>query len=151
MDHWAPFQFLIGSWSSPVSGQPGEGVTGSSTFSYDLNQKVIIRKSRAEFAPGPEEQAGFIHEDLLVIYRLPGEAQPRAIYFDNEGHVIHYEISFPDRQPGIVFESASQNGIPHARLTYETDKDGALHTEFFVEAPGGELVSHVKGILIRNT
>jgi hypothetical protein len=151
MDPWSPIQFLIGSWSSPVSGQPGEGVSGSSTFSYELNGNVILRKSRAEFAPAPGEQVGLVHDDLLVIYHLPGETQPRAIYFDNEGHVINYVVSFPERQPGIVFESDPSAPGPHARLIYETDPDGVLHTEFFVEIPGGTLISHVKGTLIRNT
>jgi hypothetical protein len=53
MNSWDQLQFLIGSWSSPVSGQPGQGVSGSTTFSYDLDMKVIIRKSQAEFAPEP--------------------------------------------------------------------------------------------------
>jgi len=97
MNSWDQLQFLIGSWSSPVSGQPGQGVSGSTTFSFDLDKKVIERKSRAEFAPGPGETKGQFHDDLLVIYQQPGETQFRAIYFDNEGHVIHYSLSFPEK------------------------------------------------------
>ncbi len=149
MNPWAPFQFLIGSWASPVSGQPGEGVSGSTIFSYDLDQKVIIRRSRAEFAPEPGQKEGNVHEDLLVIYRQPGEVQFRAIYFDNEGHIIHYTVSSPARQPAVVFDSEANEKSPRARLVYEADQDGNLSVEFFVAAPGGELMSHVKGTVER--
>ena len=145
MNSWDPLEFLIGSWSSPVSGQPGEGVSGSTTFSYDLDKNIILRRSRAVFAPAPGEAQGLNHDDLLVIYQQPGEAPFRAVYFDNEGHTIHYTLSFPEKQPGVVFESEAEAPGPRARLVYELAADGSLVTEFFVAAPGGELLSHVKG------
>jgi hypothetical protein len=88
-------QFLIGSWSSLVSGQPGQGVSGSTTFSYDLDKQVIVPKSQAEFAPGPGETKGLVYDDLLVSYQLPDEPQIRVIYFDNEGHIhpLHSIVS----------------------------------------------------------
>jgi hypothetical protein len=151
MNSWDQLQFLLGSWSSPVSGQPGQGVSGSTTFSYDLDKKVLIRRSRAEFAPQPGEKAGLVHEDLLIIYQQPSESQLRAIYFDNEGHILHYSVAFPDRQPAVVFESEASGTSPRARLIYELAADGALRTEFFVAAPGGELLSHVKGTVKRDS
>jgi hypothetical protein len=145
MDPWEPFQFLIGSWTSPASSQPGQPVSGATTFSFDLDQQVIIRRSRAEFAPGPGEKEGQVHEDLLVIYRQPAEAGFRAIYFDNEGHTINYTVSFPARQPAVVFESEANQTSPRARLVYEAVEPDTLSIEFFVAPPGGEFVSHVKG------
>jgi hypothetical protein len=147
MKSWDPLQFLIGCWSSPVSGQPGQGMSGSSTFAYDLDKNVMVRRSRAEFAPAPGEAQGLVHEDLLVIYQQPGEAPFRAIYFDNEGHTIHYSLAFPAGQPGVVFESEASRTSPQARLVYEKVGEDTLVSEFFVAAPGGELLSHVKGIL----
>ena len=149
MSLWDQLQFLIGSWSSPVSGQPGEGISGSTTFSYYLDQKIMIRNSRAEFAPEPGQKKGLVHEDLLVIYQQPGESHLRAIYFDNEGHIIHYMVSFPDKQPAAVFESEATDTSPRARLVYDQAPDGSLGIEFFVAPPGGELVSHVKGKVFR--
>ncbi len=146
MNTWEQFDFLIGEWSSPVSGQPGEGVSGSSRFFYDLDQNLLIRTSRAEFAPEPGAEKGLVHQDLLIIYR---QADFRAIYFDNEGHVIHYTVSFPDKQPGVVFESEASNTNPRARLVYRMIEDGTLSVEFFVAPPSGELESHVKGVLRR--
>jgi len=151
MNSWDQLQFLIGSWSSPVSGQPGQGVSGSTTFSYDLDMKVIVRKSTAEFAPGPGEIKGLVHEDLLVIYQQPGESQLRGIYFDNEGHIIHYSLSFPDRQRRVVFESEASQTSPRARLVYEAADEDTLVTEFFVATQGGELLSHVRGTLKRSS
>ena len=150
MNAWEPLQFLIGSWSSPVSGQPGQGISGATTFAYDLNKNVIVRKSRAEFAPAPGESEGLVHEDLLVIYQQPQEPFFRAIYFDNEGHVIQYSLTFPEKQPGVVFESEASQTSPKARLVYEAAEEGALVTEFFVAAPGGALLSHVKGTVKRD-
>jgi hypothetical protein len=147
MNSWDQLQFLIGNWTSPVSGQPGQGVSGSSTFSFDLDQRVMIRRSRAEFAPKPGEAKGLVHEDLLVIYRQPGMPQFQAIYFDNEDHIIHYSLTFPAGQTGVVFESEASEMSPRARLTYEMTAEDTVGTEFSVAAPGGELLSHVKGIL----
>ncbi len=149
MNDWDRLQFLIGEWTSPVSGQPGEGVSGFSTFSYGLEGKIIVRNSRAEFAPAPGEEKGLVHDDLLIIYRQPGEAGLRAIYFDNEGHIIHYMIRFPDSEPGVIFESEATGMSPQARLEYRTEADGTLVTEFSVALPGGPLLSHVKGRLTR--
>ncbi len=150
MDTWDQLQFLIGTWSSPVSGQPGEGVAGSSTFSYQLGEKIITRTSRAEFAPEPGEREGNVHEDLLIIYPQPGDPPLRAMYFDNEGHIIHYTLSFPPEQPGVVFDNDASAPGPRARLVYEQTADGTLKVEFFVAAPGGELLSHVNGTLKRS-
>ncbi len=146
---WDQLQFLIGDWASPVSGQPGQGISGSTTFSYHLDKNIVVRNSRAEFAPEPGQVKGLVHEDLLIIYQQAGETHLRAIYFDNEGHIIHYVVSFPDKQPSVVFESEATAVSPRARLVYEAAPDGSLTIEFFVAPPGGELVSHVKGKVLR--
>ncbi len=149
MNDWDRLVFLIGDWVSPVSGQPGEGIAGFSTFSYALDKKIIVRSSRAEFAPAPGEEKGLVHDDMLIIYQQPGEAALRAIYFDNEGHIIHYTVQFPDDQPGVIFESEATEMSPQARLVYTVERDGTLVTEFSVAFPNGPLLSHVKGKLRR--
>jgi hypothetical protein len=47
----------------------------------------------------------------------------------------------------VVFESEAS---PRARLVYKVAEDDTLVTEFSVAAPGGELLLHVKGTVIRN-
>lgn len=92
-DPWTPFQFLVGNWSGTGSGKPGEAA-GTSSFSFDLGRKVLIRRNKVEFPPQPGEKLGTIHEDLMIIYHQSGDSQFRAIYFDNEGHIINYAVPF---------------------------------------------------------
>ncbi len=141
--------FLMGDWISPMSGEPGKGVAGSCTFSFDLDKLVIVRKSRAEFAPKPGEEKGLVHDDLLIIFQEQEEFFPRAIYFDNEGHTLHYSVSFPVKGPGAVFETDPTRPGPRFRLVYSTDHNGDFWSDFQVAVPGGEFQSHVKGKLLR--
>jgi hypothetical protein len=99
-----PLQFLIGTWTGEGTGQPGAG-QGEFSFQPELNGQVLVRRSYNQLASGPR------HEDLMIVYL---EGMPRAIYFDSEGHVIHYTVSTPARNTA-VFESADAPGY---RLTY---------------------------------
>jgi hypothetical protein len=100
----APFDFLIGTWTGEGTGQPGAG-QGEFSFQPELNGQVLVRRSYNQLASGPR------HEDLMIVYL---EGTPRAIYFDSEGHVIHYTVSTPARNTA-VFESTDAPGY---RLTY---------------------------------
>lgn len=148
-DPWARFQFLIGSWSGTGAGKPGEISMGKTSFSFDLDKNVIVRKNRVEIAPKAGETKGAVHEDLMVIYRQPGAAAPRAIYFDNEGHVIDYVASFPEKQPSVVFESKGGEKMPGFRLVYEMTPTDELMIEFLIAPPGGEFKSYTKGTAAR--
>jgi hypothetical protein len=102
-----PFEslrFLVGNWTGDGTGQPGAG-QGEFSFNAELDGKVLVRRSYNQLASGPR------HEDLMIVYLDGG---PRAIYFDSEGHVIHYTVSVPS--PGTaVFESKEAPGY---RLSY---------------------------------
>jgi hypothetical protein len=150
-DPWAPFRFLLGDWAGVGSGKPGEASTGSTTFSLDLDGKVLVRNNRAEYAPKPGEKIGAVHKDLLIIYRQPGSGEFRAIYFDNEGHVIDYSVTLPAEQSSVVFDSAALEKGPRFRLVYRLNKEGALSVEFLVGPPGGEPKSYVTGLLKKKT
>ena len=144
-DPWAPFEFLIGNWSGSGSGQPGEIVAGSTSFSFKLGQNILIRNNKAEYAPKPGEKSGAVHEDLMIVYRQTGESQFRAIYFDNEGHIINYRVTFPDKQHSVVFESDASDKAPRFRFVYEMEPDGQLSGEFLIAPPGGEFKTYTKG------
>jgi len=148
-DVWAPLQFLVGTWSGVGSGKPGEAMTGSTTFSYELDRKVLVRKNRAEYPPKPGQKTGQVHEDLLVIYPQPDSAGFKAVYFDNEGHVINYTIPLPSRPDYVIFDSEAPEKSPRFQLVYETTKEGLLSVEFLMAPPGGELRSYTKGVLKR--
>ena len=146
-DAWAPLQFLVGQWEGVGSGEPGEGGSGASSFAFDLDRQVLVRTNRAEYPAKPGEKAGIVHKDLLIVYRQASDGKFRAIYFDNEGHVINYDVSFPSGQPSVVFESEASGKGPRFRLVYGIAPAGVLSVEFFIAPPGGEFKSYVKGLL----
>ena len=45
---WGPAQFLVGNWTGEGGGQPGQG-TGAFSFSPELQGKILVRKSFAEY------------------------------------------------------------------------------------------------------
>ena len=97
-------EFLLGNWTGEGTGQPGAG-QGEFRFAAELEGRVLVRRSYNQLASGQR------HEDLMIVYL---EGSPRAIYFDSEGHVIHYTVSCPAFNTA-VFESADAPGY---RLSY---------------------------------
>jgi hypothetical protein len=147
-DPWAKLNFLVGEWQGVGTGAPGEAV-GGTTFSFSLDQKILVRKSWAKYPPKPGETAGLSHEDLMIVYPAPGGSSFRAIYFDNEGHVIPYAVSFSQAPHSVVFETDSAQQGPRFRLTYELNADGVLDNVFWIAPPGGEFKVYVQGSLKR--
>src|SRR5437868_3168650 len=80
-DPWSNLEFLIGKWSASGGGAPGSG-QGDFSFEKSLNNQIVIRRNFAEYTSGQR------HDDLMVLYD-----GSRAIYFDTEGHTIHYKIT----------------------------------------------------------
>ncbi len=124
---WA---FLLDEWSGAGTGQPGEGV-GSFTLAYDLDQKIIVRKNHVDY-PAQADRSAFVHDDLTIIYSSSNEVD-KAIYFDNEGHVIHYEVTYPDPN-SIVFLSNLIPNQPRFRLTYLINDRDQLTIRFEIAA-----------------
>ena len=74
------------------------------------------------------------HGDLLYVYAdVPGQPL-KAIYFDNEGHVIHYDVSVPDPATAVFLSEASKPG-PRFRLTYQL-KGTVMSGKFQMQMPG---------------
>ena len=147
-DAWTRLSFLVGEWQGVGSGAPGEAVGGTS-FSFGLDKKILIRKSWAKYPPKAGEQAGLTHEDLMIIHPAAAGAPFRAVYFDNEGHVIHYLVSFPGTERSVAFETDPAQPGPRFRLTYELKENGVLENVFWVAPPGGEFKVYVQGSLKR--
>jgi hypothetical protein len=144
---WAPLEFLLGEWSGTGSGKPGEVVAGKSSFNFDLDKQILVRKNQAELAARPGEKTGSIHLDLLIIYPGAGEVKYRAVYFDNEGHVIQYRVSCTEKPQTALFESETAGDGPRFRLIYTILPDGLLNVEFQIARPGGEFQVYTKGVL----
>lgn len=145
-DAWARLNFLVGEWQGVGSGAPGEAV-GGTVFAFGLDRKILIRKNWAKYPPKPGEASGLSHEDLMITYPAADGRSFRAIYFDNEGHVISYAVTFPQKPNAAVFETEAGQPGPRFRLTYELNADGALENVFWIAPPGGEFKVYVRGSL----
>jgi hypothetical protein len=129
---WAPYQFLIGEWAGDSDSDKG---SGKFTLEPDLDGKVLVRRNHADI-PASQGRAAATHDDLMVIYREEPGKPSKAIYFDSEAHVIHYNVSFSDDKRTLTFLSdASQSG-PRYRLTYVNTGPDAITIKFEIAAPG---------------
>jgi hypothetical protein len=94
---------------------------------------VLARHSEPAACKGPKA-FDCIHSDLLYVYQ-EAEGQPlRAIYLDNEGHVIHYAVSTPDATTALFVSEASLSG-PQFQLIYQL-KDAVMSGKFQARMPG---------------
>ena len=138
---WDKWNWLIGTWVGEGSGQPGEG-NGSFSFSLNLDRNIIERKSHTEFPPANGKPAS-LHEDLLIVYHGAEGAADKAIYFDNEGHVINYAISYSEKS--IVLTSEKVQGMPFFRLVYTLLEGGKVNTRFEMSRDGVNFTSYIEG------
>jgi hypothetical protein len=130
--NWDAFRFLIGEWVGEGTGAPGEA-TGDFSFSFDLEGKILVRRNRADY-PATKDKPAYSHTDLMVIYQEPEGA--RAIYFDNEGHVIHYAVSLSKDQTTLTFLSDPSPSAPRFRFTYNKAKNDSMTFQFDIAPPG---------------
>jgi|ERR1700743_1980087 hypothetical protein len=135
-DPWHTLLFLQGTWSaSTTSVGSSEGkVIGTYTFRPELGNHILARHTTSiEGCKGP---ATFDcdHGDLLYVYQDAAGQPLKAIYFDNEGHVIHYDVSSPNATTAIFISDASNPG-PQFRLIYEL-KDALMWGRFQMRMPG---------------
>jgi hypothetical protein len=133
-ESWKKLDFLLGDWvgvAGEKDGQLGPG-QGDYSFRPELKEKIIVRRNHAGYDSGAE------HDDLMIIYL---DGAPRAIYFDTEGHVIRYNLSFPAPQHA-VFESESGQPGPKYRLSYRMES-GVLKGRFETAPPGGDYKTYL--------
>lgn len=127
------WNFVLGDWLGEGSGKPGEG-EGWFTFKKDLDGNVLIRKGETIF-PATNGKPASTHSDLMVIYLDNAGALTKAIYFDNEKHVINYAVSFNQANNTLVFTSEPQPTSPRFRLTYKAIDDASLSIDFEIAMP----------------
>jgi len=134
-DPWQSLRFLQGTWEAKTQGgTAGANSTGTYTFTLELKQHVLARHtSDGEACSGPQ---GFNcdHHDLLYVYQESNGEPLKAIYFDNEGHVIHYVVSTPEPDKAVFLSDANQAG-PRFRLVYQL-KDGVMYGQFEMQMKG---------------
>jgi hypothetical protein len=146
---WAAWDFLIGHWPAVQGGGvPGQASSGSFSVLPDLGGKVLMERGHSEY-PAANGRPATIHDDLMVIY--PEAGTTKAIYFDNENHVIHYDVSLSADKMKVVFLSEKTPGAPQFRLTYENAGPGALKIAFEIAPPDkpGQFSKYVEGTVQR--
>jgi hypothetical protein len=130
---FASLNFLLGTWNAKTTAQGSAAaeVLGAYTFQTDLNGTVITRTGSPDSCKAP---AGFDcrHHDSLIIYSDMGDPVLHAFYADNEGHVLHYDLSTPD--PNTVVFLSNMPG-PKFRLTYHLE-GSVMSGKFQFAAPG---------------
>ncbi|GLH68696.1 hypothetical protein GETHPA_02290 [Geothrix rubra] len=128
-DPFAPLRFLLGTWTGEGGGRPGQ-LSGEATFSLELDGHALVRRSWAE-TPAAPGRAASRHEDRLTVY--PEGGGLRALYVDNEGHVIHYTVT--GSAEGAVFLGDAGPG-PRFRLTYRRTGTDTVALAFDIAQPG---------------
>ena len=134
---WKKLEFLLGKWTGTAGEKDTPLGAGQGGFSFDaeLNQKIIVRHNHAAY------DSGMRHDDLMVIYLDSPNDTPRAIYFDTEGHVIRYSLTFPAANR-VIFESEATQPGPRYRLSYWMN-GRALEGKFEVAPPGAEYKAYM--------
>ena len=102
------------------------------SFAFTVQNRVLTRTNHAVYEAAPNRPASR-HDDLMVIY-ADGDAL-KADYFDNEGHVIRYDVA-SKRDREVVFQSAPAAKEPGYRLSYVMMPEGLLKGQFEVSPPG---------------
>jgi hypothetical protein len=149
-DNWTDWGFLLGEWTAAESsGVPGEASKGSFSLAFDLGGTVLLRKNHAEY-PSAGGRPAIVHDDLMIIYHEAGLT--KAFYDDNEGHAIHYGVTFSPDKKRIVFLSENSGG-PQYRLTYEDLQPGTAKVLFEI-APAGkpdQFAKYVEAVVHRKS
>lgn len=137
--------FLAGEWTGAGSGEPGKGM-GSFSFTSELQGQVLVRRSHSEY-PATAQRPATVHEDLTVVYAN----RSKAVYFDNEGHVIHYDITMNPDGRGATFLSTDPSPAPLFRLTYQQQGPEDLLVSFDMAFDGkaSSLKPYVSGVVHR--
>lgn len=110
---WTDWEPFLGKWEGTGGGEPGQG-RGEFSFEPEL-QGAVLARHYAEY-PATKDTPAYRHDDLMVIYRDPEGKKTRADYWDNEGHVIHYDVELSAGR--LVFVSDPAQPGPRYRLTY---------------------------------
>ncbi len=127
----AKWQALLGEWKGE---NPSGGSSGACGFHLDLADHVIIRTNHAVLDAAGGRPAG-AHDDLMIIYPGATEDKGKAVYFDNEGHVIEYDADWSADGNTLTFLSKPAAG-PRFRLTYQKSDAKTFSVTFEMAPPG---------------
>jgi hypothetical protein len=127
-------KFLEGTWEAKTQGG-GAGAAASGTYAFrkELGGHILARHSSADGCKGPSD-FDCDHNDLLYVFQdAPGQPL-KAIYFDNEGHAIHYDVLAASATEAVFLSDSSVPG-PRFRLVYAL-REGVMSGRFQIQLPG---------------
>ena len=127
----AMWHALLGEWKGENASGGDSGACG---FHLDLADHVIVRTNHAVLAAEGVRPAG-IHDDLMIVYPGATADKGRAMYFDNEGHVIEYNADRSADGNMLTFQSKPAAG-PQFRLVYKRLDPKAFSVSFEMASPG---------------
>ncbi len=133
---------MIGEWVGEGGGAPGQGQGGFS-FLPDQDGRILIRKNYANY-PATKDKPAYSHTDLTIIYQDTGDAKLRAIYFDNEGHTIHYTVAPAGDGNSVQFLNEASTLEPRYRLTYLKAGHDQVSLRFEIASPGKEFSTYIE-------
>jgi hypothetical protein len=125
------WQALIGEWKGENASGGSSGACG---FHLDLADHIMVRTNHAVLAATGGDAAK-AHEDLMIIYPEAVEDKGKAVYFDNEGHVIEYDAEWSADGNTLTFLSKPSAG-PQFRLIYKKEDATSFSVIFAMAAPG---------------
>jgi hypothetical protein len=138
---WDKWNWLMGEWKGEGGGEPGQS-GGTFSFGFDLDKKIIVRKSHSEY-PATNNKPEVIHDDLMIIYPDGKQEPSKAIYFDNEGHIINYSISYENG--AVILTSDKAGNAPLFRLTYTLIENNMVNTKFEMSQDGLIFIIYIEG------
>jgi hypothetical protein len=128
-DKWENWKPLIGDWTGEGIAVPGEG-TGTFSFTFDLNEKILIRKSNYDYL-GEKMYTTF--SDMMIIYLVDGTPS-KAIFFNQDGFSRNYLISYSDKSITLISEKIPQT--PIFKLTYTFIDDITVTLKYEIARDG---------------
>jgi hypothetical protein len=131
-DAWQHLNFLQGTWQAKTGEGSAGKVTGTYTFARELKGHILARHSIAAGCTGPETFDCEHGDQFYIFEERPGQPL-KAIYFDNEGHVIHYALSTPDATTAIFLSEPGPG--PRFRLIYHLEH-AVMSGKFQMQVPG---------------
>jgi hypothetical protein len=128
--------YLVGHWRDTArTGEPGTSTGGEETWRLALDGQILVREAWCEY-PTAAERPAFRHEDLLVVF-VDSDSEVRAIFWDNQGHLIRYrEVHADPDGKGVGFVSAPSTPGPRQWLQYRFGEPDQLSAVFSVHGPG---------------
>jgi hypothetical protein len=131
----AGLSFLVGAWKADAGkvADTGQTSVGTSSFTAEADGSALLRRDRTELTNPDGKAAGGFSQVMLIYAAGVGLG---AEYVDGEGHVIRYEKVSVKPGRSAVFTSASDEGQPAFRLSYELKGADELKVDFGMLPPG---------------